>query len=54
MNGGKKLEYGKDFEKIRFESNDDLPINKPVKLFLLTIIIRCVFSEDSKFTLNYF
>ena len=49
MNGGKKLEYGKDFEKIRFESNDDLPINKPVKLFLLTIIIRCVFSEDSKF-----
>ena len=49
MNGGKKLEYGKDFEKIRFESNDDLPINRPVKLFLLTIIIRCVFSEDSKF-----
>ena len=49
MNGGKKLEYGKDFEKIRFESNDDLPINKSVKLFLLTIIIRCVFSEDSKF-----
>ena len=49
MNGGKKLEYGKDFEKIRFESNDDLPINRPVKLFLLTIIIRCVFSKDSKF-----
>ena len=49
MNGGKKLEYGKDFEKIMFEPNDDLPINKPVKLFLLTIIIRCVFSEDSKF-----
>ena len=41
----KKIEYGKDFQKIRFESNDDLPLNRPVKLHLLTIIIRCVFSE---------
>ena len=24
INDGKKVEYGKDFEKIRFESNDDL------------------------------
>ena len=32
-----------------FESNDDLPMNKPVKLHLLTIIIRSVFSEDGKF-----
>ena len=37
------------FKKIRFESNDDLPLNKPVKLHLLTIIIRFAFSEDSKF-----
>ena len=35
--------------KIRFESNDDLPLNKPIKLRLLTIIIRSVFSENSKF-----
>ena len=49
INGGEKIEYEKDFEKIRFESNDDLPMNKPIKLRLLTIIIRCVFSEDGKF-----
>ena len=49
INSGKKVEYGKDFLKIRFESNDDLPLNKPIKLCLLTIIIRCVFSEDGKF-----
>ena len=49
INGRKKIEYEKDFKKIRFESNDDLPMNKPIKLFLLTIIIRCVFSEDGKF-----
>ena len=45
----KKIEYEKDFLKIRFGSNDDLPMNKPIKLRLLTIIIRCVFSEDGQF-----
>ena len=49
INGDEKIEYGKDFKKIKFESNDDLPLNKPIKLLLLTIIIRSVFSEDSKF-----
>ena len=44
----KKLNMG-TFKKIRFESNDDLPLNKPIKLHLLTIIIRSVFSEDGKF-----
>ena len=48
INGGKKIEYEKDYMKIRFKSND-LPLNKPVKLRLLTIIIRSVFSEDGKF-----
>ena len=37
------------FQKIRFESINDLPQNKPIKLSLLTIIIRSVFSEDGKF-----
>ena len=49
INCGEKVEYGKDFLKIRFESNNDLPLNKPIKLRLLTIIIRSVFSEDGKF-----
>ena len=49
INGGKKIEYGKDFKKIRFKSNDDFPLNKPIKLRLMTIVIRSVFSEDGKF-----
>ena len=49
INDGKKVEYSKDFKKIKFESDDDLAMNKPVKLYLLTIIIRSVFSEDGKF-----
>ena len=49
INGGKKIEYGKDLKKNRFESNDNLPMNKPIKLRLLIIIIRSVFSENGKF-----
>ena len=49
INGGEKIEYGKDYMKIRFKSNDDLPLNKPIKLHFLTIIIRCVISEHGKF-----
>ena len=45
INSGEKIEYGKDFKKVRFESNDDLPLNKPIKLRLLAIIIRSVFNE---------
>ena len=48
INGGKKIEYGKDFEKITFES-DNLPMNKQLKFFNITIIIRFVFSENGKF-----
>ena len=49
INGGKTGEYGKDFMKIKFDIDDNLPLNKPLKLRMLTIIIRSVFEEDSKF-----
>ena len=49
INSGNRVEYGQIFLKITFESNDDLPLNKPIKLCLLTIIIGHVFSEDGKF-----
>ena len=49
INGGERVEYGKYFKTIRFESNDDLPMNKLTRLRLLTKIIRCVFSEGGKF-----
>ena len=48
----KKSEYGKDFIKIQFNTDDNLPLNKPVKLHLLTIIVRCIFEEDGKFYLQ--
>ena len=35
--------------KIKFNANDSLPLNKPLKLHMLTIIVRSVFEEDGKF-----
>ena len=49
INGGKKYIYSKDFMKIKFNTDDNLPLNKPLKLHLLTIIVRCIFEEDGKF-----
>ena len=54
INGGKKGEYGKDFMKIKFNTDDNLPLNKPLKLHLLTIIVRCISEEDGKFYLQLY
>ena len=53
-NGGKKGEYGKDFTKINFNMDDNLPLNKPLKLHLLARIVRCIFEEDGKFYLQLY
>ena len=49
VNGGKKGEYGKDIVKIKFSTDDNLSLNKLLKLYLLTVIAKCNFEEDSKF-----
>ena len=49
INGGKENDYEKDYMKIKFNSDDDLPLNKPLKFHLMTIIIRCIFSKDDTF-----
>ena len=41
-------DYEKDYMKIKFNSDDDLPLKKPLKFHLMTIIIRAVFEEDCK------
>ena len=48
INGGKENDYGKDYMKIKFNSDDDLPLNKPLKFHAMTIIIRSVFEEGGK------
>ena len=53
-NGGKKGEYDKDFMKIKFDTDYNLPLNKQLKLHLLTIIVRSVFEEHGKFYLHLY
>ena len=54
INGGKRGEYGKDLAKIKFNTDDNLPLNKPLKLHLFTIIVACIFEEDCKFYLQLY
>ena len=48
INGGKELFYEKNYARIGINTDDDLPLNKPLKLPTLTIIIRCIFQEGEK------
>ena len=48
MEGGGD-EYEKDLMKIKFISDDNLPLNKMLKLRMLTVIVRSVFEENSKY-----
>ena len=38
--------YGKDFMKIKFNSDDNLSLNKILKIHSLTVIVRPAFEED--------
>ena len=40
--------------KIKFSSDDDLPLSKSLKFCLMTTTIRCVFKEDNELYLQVF
>ena len=46
--------YEKYYMKIAFNSDDDLPLNKPLNFHNMTITIRSVFEEDGKLFLQAF
>ena len=54
INDDKENDYEKDYMKIKFNFDDDLPLNKPLKFHAVTIIIRSVFEEDGKLLLQVF
>ena len=43
-----ECDYEKDYMKIKFNSDDDLPLNKQLKFHNMIITIRSVFEEDGK------
>ena len=42
-----ECDYEKDYMKIKFNSDDNIPLNKPLKFHNMTMTIRSVF-EDGK------
>ena len=40
--------YEKDYMKIKFNSDDDLPLNKQLKFHNMIATIRSIFEEDGK------
>ena len=53
-NGGKAGKFKKDFMKIKLSSNRYLFLNKILKLYSLTSIVRSVFEENGKYYLQVF
>ena len=54
INSNKTSECEKDFMKIKFNSADNLPLNKILKLHNMAIVIRSVFEEDGKYYYQFF
>ena len=42
-------EYEKDYMKIKFNTDDNIPLNKVLNFLTITVIIRCVFEKDGKY-----
>ena len=51
---GDECDYEKDYMKIKFNSDDNLPLNKPLKFHLMTITIKSVFEEGGELYLQVF
>ena len=49
ISGNKVTKYGKDFMKIRFKTNDDLPLNKIINIRVYLIIVSSIFKEDGEY-----
>ena len=47
-NGAKETDYRKDHMKIKFKSDDDLLLNKPLIFYKMHIFVGFVFKEDDK------
>ena len=54
INNNQVGEYGKNHMKVKFDSDNDLPLNTVLKFRILTIIIRNIFEKDGKYYLQFF
>ena len=48
INGGEENNFGKNYMKLKFSSDDYLPLNKSLNFHAMAVIIRSVFEEGCK------
>ena len=49
ITSSKVIKYGKEFMKIRFKTNDVLPLNKIINIPVFVVIVSCIFKEDDEY-----
>ena len=49
INNSELGEYDKDYMKIKFNSDDDIPLNKVLNFPIITVIMRNTFEKDGKY-----
>ena len=54
INSGKELIYEKNYARIGVNTDDDVPLNKQLKVLTLTIIIRCIFQKGNELDLQIY
>ena len=47
-------EYDKNYMKIKFNSDDDIPLNNVLNFPTITVIIRNIFENDGKYYPQFF
>ena len=45
--------YDEKYMKIKFNSNDDLPLKKTLELYSMVIVVRSVFHEETNITSKF-
>ena len=45
----KSGDYDEKYMKIKFNSDDELPLNKMIELPTMTVVVRAIFLENSKY-----
>ena len=53
INGGKLIKYKEHFMKIRFDSDNDLPLGKILNIPSLIVIARSVFKETTSIIIKF-
>ena len=54
IRGNKPIEYKKDFMKIKFESDDDLPLGKILSIPVSIIVARSILQENNNYYLQVY